>query len=464
MFLKYFYDEKLAQASYLVGCPADGTAIVIDPAREITPYINAAAAQGLHIAHVAETHIHADYVSGTRELAAATGAQIYLSELGGPDWQYDFPDTGIRFLREGDTIMVGSVRLEVLHTPGHTPEHIVFVMTDTAAADQPIGIFTGDFLFAGDVGRPDLLEEAAGYADTKVEGARQQFRNVERFKSLPDYLQIWPGHGAGSVCGKALGAIPSTTLGYEKLFNPAFQFSDEGRFVDWLLSDQPEPPRYFAHMKHINRVGPPLLREIPQAQHIREHPEGIVPEDALFIDTRPEADFAARHIPGTVNIPINSRSFNTYAGWYVDYGRPVFFIAYKNDAMTVLKELFAIGVDDVPGYFTNEVLEDGPTARVQSLSPQQVYEQRLTLLDVRGRTEYEEGHVPDALHIPMGYVLEQLHDIPQDRPLAIYCSSGTRSQIVVSLLQKYGLSNLVNITGGLDAWKREGLPLEQGAG
>lgn len=460
MFIKYFYNERLAQASYMVGCEQAGAALVIDPMRDITPYLHAAKAQGVDITHVSETHIHADYVSGARELAAATRAQLLLSDEGGPNWQYRWSDTYTR-LKDGDVFMVGSVKVEVWHTPGHTPEHIVFVITDTVAADRPIGVFTGDFLFVGDVGRPDLLEEAAHVAGTAEPGARQQFANIQRFKTLPDYLQIWPGHGAGSACGKSLGAVPSTTLGYEKLFNPAFQFDDEAAFVAWLLADQPEPPRYFAQMKRVNRDGPALLLELPQAQHITEAPDGIVPNDALFIDTRPNSDFAHRHIPGTINIPISAPAFSTYVGWYVDYEKPLFFIAYRNDVQQVLAELFSIGVDNVPAYFTSEVVK-GAKGSLPQLSPQAVAERGLPILDVRGTSEYREEHIPNAHHIPMGYVLDYLDELPRDRPLVIQCGGGTRSQVVASLLMRAGFRQVINLEGGIEGWKAAGLPTVKG--
>lgn len=456
MFIKYFYNNSLAQASYMIGCERAGAALVIDPMRDITPYLHAAKAQGVEITHVTETHIHADYVSGTRELAAATNAQILLSDEGGPDWQYRLKEHYTP-LKHGDSFMIGSVKVAVHHTPGHTPEHIVFMITDTATSDHPIGIFSGDFLFVGDVGRPDLLEEAAHIADTAEPSARQQFANIQYVKSLPDYLQIWPGHGAGSACGKSLGAIPSSTLGYEKLVNPAFQFTDEDAFVAWLLADQPEPPRYFAHMKRINRDGPALLLELPQAQHITEAPDGIVPDDAFFIDTRPNSDFAHRHIPGTINIPISSPSFSTYVGWYIDYEKPVFFIAYRNDVQQVLAELFSIGVDNVPAYFTSEVVKHAKGTLPQ-ISPQEAAERGYPILDVRGINEYREEHIVGAHHIPMGYVPDHLDELPRDKPLVIQCGSGTRSQVVASLLLSAGFDNVINLEGGIDAWKRFGLP------
>ncbi|MCU0512091.1 MAG: rhodanese-like domain-containing protein [Anaerolineae bacterium] len=461
MLLRYFYDERLAQASYLVGCPATGEAIIIDPARDIMPYLQAAQAHNLLIVAVTETHIHADFVSGLRELAAATGAQIYVSGMGGPDWTYELPDEHVIHLRQGDAIQVGDVRLDVLHTPGHTPEHIAFQVTDTAATTEPLGIFTGDFLFAGDVGRPDLLEVAAGYAHTAEPAARQQFHTVQQFKALPDYLHIFPGHGAGSVCGKALGAVPSTTLGYEKRVNPAFQFDDETAFAAWLLAEQPEAPRYFARMKHVNRVGPTLLRDLPQAQHINDDPQPIVPPGALFIDTRPPAAYARRHIPGTVNIPISAPAFNTYVGWYVDYATPVFFIAFASEVLDVLNALLAIGVDNIPGYFTPDVLEKSAGRSLAQVTPAAAHRAGYPVLDVRGLSEYASRHIPGALHIPMGLIPQRLAELPADGPLVVQCGTGIRSAVVASLLLNAGYSDVLNLTGGLAAWQAEGLPLVQ---
>lgn len=456
MIIQYFYDEKLAQASYLVGC--GDTAIVIDPSREITPYILAAQDKNLTIRYVTETHIHADYVSGTRELAHATGAEIFLSDMGDDNWKYEFTDNNIKYLRDGDSFMVGNVKFEVLHTPGHTPEHIAFQITDLDATDQPIGVFTGDFLFAGTIGRPDLLETAAGISDTAETGARQQFANVQRFKQMPDYLHIWPGHGAGSACGKFLGAIPSTTLGYEKLVNPAFQIDTEDEFVSWLLKDQPETPRYFARMKQVNKKGPDLLLTIGQAQHILQHPDGIVPEDTLFIDTRAPELYASKHLPGTVNIPINARGFATYVGWYIDYEKPIFFIAYQTDVQEVLRRLFSIGVDLIAGYFTPEVLKH-ESDTIRQISPQEAHEKGYHILDVRNKSEWDAGHIPGAQHMQMGTVQERKADIPDNKPVVVQCGGGTRSQVVISLLNNLGFQNLINLSGGISAWKNADLPI-----
>lgn len=463
MLLKTFYDEKLAQASYLVGCQASGEAVVIDPARDITPYLRVADENDLRIVYVTETHIHADFVSGTRELAHAVGAHMLLSDEGGEHWSYHFPvDDTTSMLYHDDTFFVGEVRFHVLHTPGHTPEHLSFVVTDTTTADEPYGIFTGDCLFVGSVGRPDLLETATGdITHTADDGARQQFQNVQAMRDLPDYLQVLPGHGAGSTCGKALGALPSTTIGYERRYNPAFQYDDEDAFITWLLDDQPEMPQYVRQMKQINKQGAALLLELPQAQHITgvtpdEIPD-IVPDDALFIDTRPVDDFATRHIPGSINIPINAKRFPTYVGYYVDYAKPTFFVAYQNDIPTVLTYLFAIGVDDVPGYFTSEVVQNA-TGSIPQQTPRAVHHGGYHILDVRSQSEYNASHVPDVQHIHMSEIPSRLDEIPREKSIAVQCGGGLRSQVVASLLKANGFENVINISGGIDAWKSAGLP------
>lgn len=468
MILRYFYDDRLAQASYLVGCANTGEALVIDPARAITPYLKAAEKEGLRITHVTETHIHADFVSGSRELAAATGASIYLSDMGDAEWKYAYAaDPNVILVRDGDAWMVGNVRIEVIHTPGHTPEHIAFQLTDTAASNRPMGVFTGDFVFVGDVGRPDLLEEAAGYVGTKEVGARDQFHSVQRFKPLPDYLQIWPGHGAGSVCGKALGAVPSTTLGYEKLANPAFQFKREDAFVAWLLDGQPEPPRYFAQMKCVNKEGPALLHTLPQPIH-HERPElnALLADGGQVFDLRDRGAFAWGHVPGTINIPASETNYTTYVGWLVDFDRPLAVILPDLDMLAaVLADLRAIGIDDVTSYF-------GPDVAAQATQPLPVMTaeelaRRLTtnnilVLDVRGRSEYNEEHIRGALNIPLGYLPRRLDEIPNDKQVVAQCASGYRSQIAASLLQAAGFSDAHTLSAASAVWSRL-LPTESGA-
>jgi hydroxyacylglutathione hydrolase len=467
MLLKYFYDRRLAQASYMVGCPDCGEALVIDPAREIAPYLEAARAEGLTITHVAETHIHADYVSGGRELAAATGATLCLSGHGEGPLAYDFSDAGvnIRLMRDGDVINVGGVKVETLFTPGHTPEHLSFRVTDTGA-DQPIGLFTGDCLFVGSVGRPDLLDATGSATGTSAIGARQQFEQVRRFKSMPDYLQVWPGHGAGSACGKGMSAIPSSTLGYEKLFNPAFQFDNAESFSAWLLGDQPEAPRYFAQMKRVNRIGAALLGDLDAPGRMPDGELITTAKQALVIDTRPAEDFRAHHLAGTLHIPGGHNSFNTWAGWYIDYARPTYVIAAEPDLPSVVAALRAIGVDDLPGWFTPDAVAAAPGASITAIDPAEAAESAqagAVMIDVRGADERRQRRIPGSIWLPMGEIGERLRDVPRDRALIVQCGSGVRSLIVASLLEAHGFSDIVNLAGGIDAWAKADLPLERGA-
>jgi len=289
MYFQHVYDKSLAQASYFIGCQKEGVAIVIDPKRDVDTYLEIAKQNNMKITHVAETHIHADFLSGSRELAALTGAKMYLSDEGGEGWLYEFPHVG---LKDGSTFHVGNLKFEVFHTPGHTPESISFLLTDVPASEKPVMFFTGDFVFVGDVGRPDLLEEAAGIKGTKEVGAKQMYKSIERFRALPDYIQVWPGHGAGSACGKALGAVPSTTVGYEKVRNWALQYdSNEPGFVKYLLEDQPEPPKYFAMMKKLNKVDRKLVTEVPKLKKLtKEDFSTALKKGVKVIDTRLKAD------------------------------------------------------------------------------------------------------------------------------------------------------------------------------
>lgn len=473
MILKRFYDEKLAQASYLIGCAATGDAIVIDPSRDLEPYFAMAEAEGVEIRHVTETHIHADFVSGLRELATRTGATAYLSSEGGPDWSYAFADEiGARLVGEGDEFMVGNIRFSVLHTPGHTPEHLTFLVTDTAAADRPIGALTGDFVFVGDVGRPDLLEKAAGVTGTMEAGARDLYRSLTRFRELPEWLQIWPGHGAGSACGKGLSSIPHSTLGYEKRFNPAFAVDSEDAFVAFVLDGQPEPPVYFAHMKRMNREGPAILRGFPEPDTgTLQHLEALLGSGAQVVDTRSAADYGAGHVPGTLNIPLN-RSFNTWAGWLLPYDADLHLIVDEAHRHEAVRDLAMIGLDRVATTFAPSVVDawasaGGELGTVELRTPEEVEwrtdREDTTVLDVRGRTEWEAGHLPGVEAIPVGHLARHLDRIPRDGELILHCQSAGRSAIAASLLQRAGFTNVSHMAGGFAAWQAQGRPVVRDA-
>ena len=474
MILKRFYDEKLAQASWLVGCAATEQALIIDPNRDAEQYVAAADDEGLRITHVTETHIHADFVSGTRELAARTGATAYLSDEGGPDWQYGWTADDTVLLRDGDRFMVGNVRVDVMHTPGHTPEHLCFVITDTAGADRPMGVLTGDFVFVGDVGRPDLLERAAGIAGTMETGARQLHRSIQRFRDLPDFVQIWPAHGAGSACGKSLGAVPQSTLGYEKLFNWAFGIDDEEAFVQAVLAGQPEPPKYFAEMKRINRDGPAVLGGFhPPPRRRDEALAEALRAGATVVDIRPAVEFSNGHVPGTISIPLN-RSFNTWAGWLVPYDRDFFLFAASGEAERRLEEavrdLAFVGLDRIAGWFGPGALALHGAAQLLQTTPQmtpaELYERfdtgEVEVVDVRGQTEWSAGHLPGVRNIPLGLLPDHAAELPRDRPIVLHCQSGGRSNIAASVLQAHGFDNVINLQGGYRQWSEEGRPVERG--
>jgi hydroxyacylglutathione hydrolase len=466
MLLKYFYDDKIAHASYMVGCQASGQAIVIDPGRDLTPYLDVADKQGLKIIAATETHIHADFVSGARELADQVGAKLYLSDEGDENWKYQYLEGyDYELVKDGSTFMVGNIKIEVLHTPGHTPEHISFIITDTAGADKPMGIFTGDFVFVGDVGRPDLLEEAAGITGTAEPGARLMFKSLQRFKELPDYLQIWPAHGAGSACGKALGAIPSSTVGYEKLFNAALSYDNEDAFVKALLEGQPEAPKYFAMMKKLNKEGPAVLNGLPQPKQLDPNRlQALLDAGAIMVDTRPADEFAAGHIPGTINIPADN-AFTNWAGWLLDYDRPFYLIANRVTVQQAVHDLIYIGLDNIGGYFDVSVVEAWPKLQSYDFTtPAEVADKvargEVTVVDVRALSEWNEGHIPGATHLMLGYLPDRVQEVPTDKPVIVHCRTNNRSAIGVSVLQAKGIENAIKMKEGFQGWAAAGLPVE----
>lgn len=461
MLFKHIYEEGLAQASYLVGCQATGEAIVIDPRRDINVYLEIAQKEKVNIKYVTETHIHADFLSGAKELASVTGAELLLSGEGGEDWKYQFPH---KELKNGDKIKVGNLILEVLHTPGHTPEHISFLLTDTPASDKPVMIFTGDFVFVGDVGRPDLLEKAAGITGTMEKGAKDLFNSLKRFKALPDYVQVWPGHGAGSACGKALGAVPSSTVGYEKISNLALKFNEENEFINYLLEGQPEPPKYFAMMKKLNKTGPDFIsgKSLPKKLSFEElkeaHSKGIT-----IIDTRNKLDFGDLHLKGSINIQDNS-AFSTWAGWILSYDKPFILLTNESRIEFLTKALQRIGLDSVYGYFSDFNLIFNSDLTVNSfkmISVDELFENenKYFILDVRAYSEFNASHIKNAKNIYVGYLSDNISNIPDEKEVVVHCAGGDRASIAVSLLNSFGKNNILNMDGGINGWLQKGLPV-----
>ena len=467
MLLKYFYDESLAHASYMVGCQRTNEAVIVDPGRDIGQYLDRASRERMQIVAVAETHIHADYVSGARELADRVGAKLYVSDEGTADWKYQFVHQyDSQLVKDGDVFTIGNIKFEVWHTPGHTPESISFLLTDEGGgASQPMGIFTGDFVFVGSIGRPDLLEEAAGVVGSAEDGARQLFHSAERFKQLPDYLQIWPAHGAGSACGKGLGAVASSTVGYEKLFNPSLQFSDESQFVAYILSDQPPAPKYFAVMKRVNKEGPELLGETSiDVVNVDELKDAL--GSATVIDVAPSSDFAAAHVPSTINIPVGS--FAHWGGWLVNYDKPLYFICGIGQAAELDRIARKMGMDNLVGYFDAEAVNAAGlrTESYSQVSPvdiqQPIENGEVTLIDVRTDAEWKTGRIAQAQHMFLGKLLETGSSAIGEKPIVVQCLSGGRSAIAASVLQSLG-AEVLNMEGGIMGWQQAGLPVNNNA-
>ncbi|HMI42782.1 MAG TPA: MBL fold metallo-hydrolase, partial [Gemmatimonadaceae bacterium] len=347
MLFKRFYDDNLAQASYMLVCEKTREAIVIDPTLDVSQYTRAAGAERARITHVTETHIHADFISGSRALAEATGGTLHLSAEGGTEWGYT--DAAMKTaspLGEGSEILIGKIRLGVGHTPGHTPEHLTFLVSDLQRGEEPVGALTGDFVFVGEVGRPDLLERAAGAKGSMAGAAGDLYRSLRKFSIQPDHLQIWPGHGAGSACGKSLGSMPQSTLGYEKLVNWAFADMTEKEFVAKVLKDQPVPPRYFAAMKRVNRAAELPAPPKPSQQLALPELESALKAETPVIDTRAATKFAAEHVPGTLNIPLG-KSFLNWTGALVPEDRDFYLLteAESDDAVEpIFSDLAKIGL------------------------------------------------------------------------------------------------------------------------
>ncbi|HEX6791567.1 MAG TPA: rhodanese-like domain-containing protein [Candidatus Krumholzibacteria bacterium] len=468
MFFRQINDRKLAQYSYLIGCQATGEAIVVDPMRDVSVYYDVAAAEGLKIIAAAETHIHADFLSGARELAER-GVTIHVSAEGGADWQSEWlkgSSYAHRLVRNGDHFMVGNLRFDVWHTPGHTPEHVCYLVTDTpAGASIPVGLLSGDFVFVGDVGRPDLLETAAGQVGSMEPGARALFESIQGFRGLNPSIQLWPAHGAGSACGKALGAVPMSTVGYELVANPAIAAAtDPASFTGYILDGQPEPPLYFARMKRDNRGGPELL---PKSLEPRLLPASKIADlsgatGVAVLDTRTWDEYRHAHLPGALFTPLNSQ-FNTIAGCYVPEKMPIVLLVAEARLKEAVRDLIHVGLDNIVGYFTPDMFSayapKGKTASVGQIEPDEIEKQVAAgafLLDVRRSAELAGlGRIAGAHHIAHTRLLARIAEVPKGQPVVVHCSAGSRSRYASGLLDRMGY-RVSNVNGGFDAWKARG--------
>lgn len=467
MLIRQIVDEKLAQNAFLIGCQRTGEALIVDPERDVDRYLALAEREGLRLVAATETHIHADFLSGARELAARVpGLRLYLSDEGGEGWQYEWPQKDgalVTWLHDGTTFSIGNIEVRAWHTPGHTPEHMSFVVTDRGGgAADPMGVLTGDFVFVGDLGRPDLLESAAGVAGAMEPSARRLYASTRRFLDLPDFLQVWPGHGAGSACGKALGAVPMTTVGYERRASPAIAALGQGEqpFVDYILADQPEPPAYFAMMKQLNKQGPPILGSLPQPRRLSGPALASLADqpNVQVVDMREDREaFMAAHVPHAFYAPLN-RTFPTIIGSMLDPALPIVLLADEASLDEAVRALVRIGFDHVDGWApvpsADELRSWGVTPeRIERIDGVELerrrHQGRLTVLDVRGAAEFRGGHLPEAMNIAHTRLRPRAAAIPAG-PVYVHCRTGARAAAASAFLARRGVA-VVYVDGAVEA-------------
>lgn len=472
MLFERFEEDGLAQHSYAVGCSEKGEIAIVDPRRDIDLYLNFAEENDVKIAHVLETHIHADFASGAKELAEKTGAVLWVSGYD-KDEEYEVSFSH-RDLFEGDKVQIGDVRIEVLHTPGHTPEHLSFLVFDEArSSKEPMLMLTGDFLFVGSLGRPDLLGE-----DEKRKLAESLYESVtQKLKDLPEGLEIHPGHGEGSMCGSGMGGRPMTTLGYERCANP---YLDEDlsceEFKEKILSDVPPFPDYYKRMKRFNTEGPTILDGLPgeKPMDLSRFKELVDEGDHVVIDLRTPKAFSSGHIPNSFGIGVG-QNLSTWASWVVPYDKPILLLPdSKENVSDAIRALVRVGLDNVVGYLDG-TMDDWksaqyPVDQVSFITPEELYallntDSDVKVLDVRTDDEWEDGHIADAVHIMGGKLPEHVDELSKEGvKWAVICGSGYRSTVAVSVLERAGFDNLLNVGGGMGAWNEKNLPTHDDEG
>ena len=459
MYFEQFYLGCLAHASYMAG--SQGVAAVIDPQRDVDVYLEAARANGLRIGHVIETHLHADFVSGHRELAARTGATIYVGRQAGAQ----FPHVAVS---QGDEIQFGQCRLRFLETPGHTLESICVLLTDLDGSPEPFAVLTGDTLFIGDVGRPDL---SPSHTPQQLAGLLYDSLH-QKVLSLPDGVRVYPAHGAGSLCGRQMSSERSSTIGEQRVANYALRAATRDEFVHLIADALPERPAYFARDAEINRTGAASLGDLPP---LRELSPDALPRlqqsGAIVLDTRPDIQFGAGHVPGSVNIPLSGQ-FAAWAGALLGLETDLLLVTENvaDNAAESRMRLARVGIERVAGYLVGgiaawraagQAVEQLTHITVQDLSRLQSEGAALQIADVRRPAEWEEGHIAGALLLPLNQIATAIGELDPGRPVAVHCKGGYRSAIAASLLLRAGFRQVVNVTGGFDAWKAAGLPVAQ---
>ena len=461
MQLRQFVLEGLGHISALVADDAAGVAVVVDPRRDVDLYLDEAKARGLRISHVAETHLHNDYVSGARELAALSGA-AHIHSAGA---ELRHPHQPVR---DDESFDVGSLRFRVLETPGHTPEHVSYSVADVSRADEPQLLFTGGSLLVGAVGRTDLLG-----ADHAQAHARQMHASLhDRLLPHEDSVMVLPTHGGGSLCSKDIATTPWSTVGFERRHDPLLAIDEVEAFVRALLADQPAFPRYFARMRPTNQAGPAALGGVPAPQPLGvDAVPVLLAGEGLIIDARSPSAYASGHVPGSLSIPAGS-SFGTWLGWVVPHDRPLILLLDSADDWDgQIRQALRIGHENVAGYLEGGLaawrasgghVEAGASISVDELRAQLSREPEMLVIDVRQASEFETGHVPGARHLHAGDLPERLAELPRDRPIAAICASGYRSSVAAGLLRQAGFSDVSAVRGGLPDWRAAGYPVQTG--
>lgn len=464
MYFKQFYLNCLAHASYLIG--SEGEAVVVDPQRDVDQYLDEAAAQNLKIKYVIETHLHADFVSGHRELAARSGAQIIFGEQA----KATIPHHAVR---NGEELLIGRVKLRILETPGHTPEGICVLVSDTEVSDQPQKVLTGDTLFIGDVGRPDL---AGGKGYTPQMMAGMMYHSLhEKLLRLDDAVEVFPAHGAGSMCGRNLSTETSSTIGEQRKFNYALQPMSKDEFIKLMTTDLPEAPAYFSRDAEINRSGAESLTGLPPASPLRAAEVSKLSEqDTVILDVREAAQFGAGHIPGSLNIGLGGQ-FASWSGSLIPIASPIVIVAESNEKVAEAQlRLARVGLENVRGYLAggmNAWEEAGlspdllPQISVSELNELIATRPELQIIDVRRGAEFESGHAPRALSAPLANLRDVLPhlNLKPSAPTAVICAGGYRSSAGTSILRQLGFNDLLNVTGGTKAWIEAGYEVEMPA-
>jgi hydroxyacylglutathione hydrolase len=453
MLVQHFFVNRLAHSSYLLG--GTSSCAIVDPQRDVDVYLAAAMALDLKITHILETHLHADFISGHMDLAEKTGAAIYAPKAG----SCQFKHAGVA---EGDVFTIDDLRISVLDTAGHTPEHISYVVADMERSDAPVGVFCGDTLFVGDVGRPDLFPGRA------TELASKLFDSLhEKLLKLPDFCEVYPAHSAGSLCGRAVGTKRTSTIGYERIHNSALQICDQREFIASLTTDMPAAPDHFARCSATNGAGPALVRTLPTPAPMTAEAfaERAAKPGVVVLDIRTCYAFGGQHVPGAWSIDFNG-NFATYAGWALPVDGEILLVS-ESDACVQEAAVWLrrVGLDQVTGYLDGGMLAWSmaglPTENVVQLSPQELHllirsGSRTALVDTRSRQEFEAGNIRGAINIPAPDLRKRHMELPKGAPIVVICSSGTRSSLAASILQRNGFKDVRNVAGGMTGYAAAG--------